>query len=185
MVINWIKLKNKNQTDLWEDFPFCKHLELVLQVLTHIVCIIEVLKQSAIPGPIESGCLSGTVGTKCLCDTYRTLTKISSGLTGPLSATEVDRRKTTGFVNCMLVLSVTWPVCSMQGRLQWNLGPEAPQHWPNPECQHGVSDTAGVDAAPAGGVHAEPRRDGFSNPGNPDCHPRVPASIQRAPLELL
>ena len=73
----------------------------------------------------------------------------------------------------------------MQGRLQWNPGPEAPQHWPNPERQHGVPDPAGADAAPAGRVHAQPGRDGLGDPGNPDRHPRVPAPVPRTPLELL
>lgn len=73
----------------------------------------------------------------------------------------------------------------MQGRFQRNLRPEAPQHRPDPECQHGVSHAARLDAAAAGGVHEEPRRDGISNPGNPDCHPRVPAPVQGTTLELL
>lgn len=49
---------------------------------------------------------------------------------------------------------MTCHVCSTQGRLQWNPGPEASQYWSHPERQHSVSDAARIDTPPAGGVYA-------------------------------
>lgn len=153
------------------------------------MCIIVVFQQSTILSIIKSRRLSGTVvcttvGTECSCDTQGTLAEILPDCSWRQKWTKKGQRDFSR-VNCVFVLSITWPVCSMQGRLQRNLGPEAPQHRSDPECQHRVSDASGIDAAPAGGVHAKPRRDRLGNPGNPDRHPRVPASVPRSPLELL
>lgn len=58
-------------------------------------------------------------------------------------------------------------------------------HRAHPQCQHGVSNAPGPDKEADGHVHEKPGRHSLSHPGHPDRHPRVPAPVQGASLELL
>lgn len=58
-------------------------------------------------------------------------------------------------------------------------------HRAHPQCQHGVSNTPRTNKEADGHVHEKPGRHSLGHPGHPDRHPRVPAPVQGASLELL